>query len=90
MPKVYKGVEQYPLAGVSMRYTFDAKPDAPTQKHRQYYAMLGTRGIWEDGWVAAAVEITSFAQRWCGLIVSRFRTLRIPTAHNRILEAKEE
>ena len=40
--------------GVSMRYTFDAKPDAPTQKKRQYYAMLGTRGIWEDGWKAVA------------------------------------
>jgi arylsulfatase len=56
MPKVYKGVEQYPLNGVSMRYTFDAKPDDPTQKKRQYYAMLGTRGIWEDGWLAAAVH----------------------------------
>jgi arylsulfatase len=39
-----------------MRYTFDAKPDDPTQKKRQYYAMLGTRGIWEDGWLAAAVH----------------------------------
>lgn len=56
MPKVYRGVEQYPLSGVSMRYTFDAKPDDPTQKHRQYYAMLGTRGIWEDGWKAVALH----------------------------------
>jgi arylsulfatase len=56
MPKVYKGVEQYPISGVSMRYSFDAKPDAPTMKKRQYYAMLGTRGIWEDGWRAAAVH----------------------------------
>lgn len=55
MPKVYRGVEQYPLSGVSMRYTFD-KPEAPTQKKRQYYAMLGTRGIWEDGWKAAALH----------------------------------
>ena len=56
MPKVYKGVEQYPLSGVSMRYTFDAAPDAPTQKKRQYYAMLGTRGIWEDGWKVVALH----------------------------------
>lgn len=56
MPKVYRGVEQYPLAGVSMRYTFDAKPDAETRKKRQYYSMLGTRGMWEDGWKAAAVH----------------------------------
>jgi arylsulfatase len=56
MPKVYRGVEQYPLSGVSMKYTFDAKPDAPTQKHTQYYAMLGTRAIWQDGWKAVAVH----------------------------------
>jgi arylsulfatase len=55
MPKVYRGVEQYPLSGVSMRYSFEAK-DAPTQKKRQYYAMLGTRGIWENGWKAAALH----------------------------------
>jgi arylsulfatase A-like enzyme len=56
MPKVYKGVEQYPLSGVSMRYSFDTKPDGPTQKKVQYYSMLGTRGIWKDGWRAAAVH----------------------------------
>jgi arylsulfatase A-like enzyme len=56
MPKVYRGVEQYPLSGVSMKYTFDAKPDDPTQKHVQYYAMLGTRAVWEDGWKAVAVH----------------------------------
>ncbi len=56
MPKVYRGVEQHPLSGVSMCYSFDAKPDAPTQKKRQYYAMLGTRGIWENGWKASAIH----------------------------------
>jgi arylsulfatase len=55
MPTVYRGVEQYPLSGVSMRYAFDA-PAAPTQKKRQYYAMLGTRAIWEDGWKAVALH----------------------------------
>jgi arylsulfatase len=56
MPTVYKGVEQIPLSGVSMRYTFDAKPNDSTRKKRQYYAMLGTRGMWEDGWKAAAIH----------------------------------
>ncbi|MCX6247391.1 MAG: arylsulfatase [Bacteroidetes bacterium] len=56
MPASYNGVPQWPLSGVSMRYTFDAKPDAPTQKHIQYYAMLGTRAIWQDGWKAVAVH----------------------------------
>ena len=56
MPDVYRGVKQYPLSGVSMRYSFDATSDGPTQKKRQYYAMLGTRGLWEDGWKAVAVH----------------------------------
>jgi len=56
MPKVYKGVKQYPLSGVSMKYSFDAKPDGKTKKERQYYSMLGTRGIWEKGWKAAAIH----------------------------------
>ena len=55
MPKVYRGVEQYPLNGVSMRYSFDAAT-APTEKKRQYYAMLGTRGLWQDGWKASALH----------------------------------
>ena len=55
MPSVYRGVDQYPVNGVSMRYSFDSA-QAPTRKERQYYAMLGTRGIWEDGWKASAVH----------------------------------
>lgn len=55
MPEVYRGVEQKPLNGVSMRYSFDSA-DAPTAKQRQYYCMLGTRGLWQDGWKVAAVH----------------------------------
>ena len=55
MPSIYRGVEQYPLNGVSMRYSFD-DAQAPTTKKRQYYAMIGTRGIWQDGWKAAAIH----------------------------------
>src|SRR5262245_42927032 len=56
MPESYRGVEQYPLSGISMRYSFAATPDGATKKERQYYAMLGTRGIWEKGWKAAAIH----------------------------------
>jgi arylsulfatase len=55
MPKAYRGVEQYPLNGVSMRYSFDDSK-AKTRKQIQYYAMLGTRGIWKDGWKASALH----------------------------------
>jgi len=56
MPDTYRGVDQWPLSGISMRYSFDAEPDAPTRKERQYYCMLGTRGIWQDGWKASAIH----------------------------------
>ena len=50
-PAQVNGVDQTPLPGVSMRYTFGADAAAaPTTKKIQYYAMLGTRGLWQDGW----------------------------------------
>ncbi|MQY27847.1 arylsulfatase [Nocardia aurantia] len=55
MPAEYRGVKQYPLNGISMRYSFDDGA-APTTRKRQYYAMLGTRGIWADGWKASALH----------------------------------
>jgi arylsulfatase len=51
-PEVVHGVEQTPLPGVSMVYSFD-DAEAPTTKETQYYEMLGTRGIWHEGWKAA-------------------------------------
>nr|WP_255605130.1 arylsulfatase [Mycolicibacterium xanthum] len=56
MPDTYRGVRQYPMNGVSMQYSFDADPDGPTLRKHQYYEMMGTRGMWEDGWHAAAVH----------------------------------
>lgn len=53
MPDVLDGVKQSPLSGVSMAYSFD-QPEAPTTKEVQYYEMCGTRGIWRQGWKAAA------------------------------------
>ncbi|WP_395331753.1 arylsulfatase [Novosphingobium sp. BL-8H] len=53
MPEALDGVKQAPLAGVSMRYSFD-DTSAPTTKETQYYEMCGTRGIWHKGWKAAA------------------------------------
>ncbi len=55
MPDVVHGIKQTPLAGVSMVSSFD-NASVPTQKHVQYYEMLGTRGIWKDGWMATTVH----------------------------------
>jgi arylsulfatase A-like enzyme len=49
MPDVVDGVRQTPLAGVSMRYSFDDR-DTATRKETQYYEMLSTRGLWHKGW----------------------------------------
>jgi arylsulfatase A-like enzyme len=55
MPEVVNGYQQTPLAGVSMKYSFDGA-DTPTRKETQYYEMLGTRGIWHQGWKAVALH----------------------------------
>jgi arylsulfatase A-like enzyme len=53
MPAVVNGVQQHPLSGVSMTYTFDDAA-APTTKETQYFEMLGSRAIWHQGWKAVA------------------------------------
>ncbi len=55
LPDAVKGYTQHPLQGVSMRYSFDAAT-IPTAKHTQFYSMLGTRGIWHDGWKAVTTH----------------------------------
>jgi arylsulfatase A-like enzyme len=55
MPERIGGQAQSPLAGVSMRYSFD-NANAPTTKETQYYEMVGTRGIWHKGWKASTVH----------------------------------
>jgi arylsulfatase len=52
MPEIVNGHKQSPLSGISMAYSFEA--DGPTRKQTQYYEMLGTRGIWHQGWKAVA------------------------------------
>jgi len=55
VPEEYHGIEQQPLTGVAMNYSFDA-PDAPNAKKRQYYEMFGNRAIWVDGWKAVTLH----------------------------------
>jgi arylsulfatase len=50
-PDTYRGLEQMPISGVAMNYTFDDK-EAKTRKLVQYYEMVGHRGIYANGWKA--------------------------------------
>jgi arylsulfatase len=51
-PKVVDGHEQDPLDGVSFVSTFDSA-DAPEVKKTQYFDIMGSRGIYRDGWMAS-------------------------------------
>jgi len=50
-PKKVNGIEQYPMDGVSMAYTWD-DANAKDRHTTQYFEMFGNRGIYHDGWVA--------------------------------------
>jgi arylsulfatase len=52
-PDAVNGVPQIPLEGQSLLYTFD-HPEAPSRHTLQYFEMLGSRGIYKDGWFAGA------------------------------------
>ncbi|MBI3226885.1 MAG: arylsulfatase [Mycolicibacterium cosmeticum] len=49
------GITQTPLEGTSFAAALH-DPDSMTDKHTQFYSMLGTRGIWHDGWFANTVH----------------------------------
>ncbi len=50
-PTTYRGLEQIPVSGTSLHYSFGA-PDEPSHKRTQYFEMMGHRAIYDDGWKA--------------------------------------
>ena len=52
-PRIVRGVEQQPLDGVSLAYTFD-DADAEGRLRTQYFEIMGSRAIYHDGWMASA------------------------------------
>ena len=51
IPTHVDGVEQQPIEGTSLRYTFD-DANAPDRHTTQYFEMVGNRGIYHEGWTA--------------------------------------
>jgi arylsulfatase A-like enzyme len=52
-PRVVNGISQDPFDGVSFTSTFnDGK--AKEVKHTQYFEIMGSRGIYHNGWIASA------------------------------------
>ncbi len=56
-PETIGGHVQSAFDGISMRYSFD-HADIPGARATQFYSMLGSRGIWHDGWKAVTTHPT--------------------------------
>ena len=54
-PETIKGHTQSPLDGVTMRNSFD-NASAESSRKTQFYAMLGSRSIWHEGWKAVTTH----------------------------------
>src|SRR6185437_15417375 len=55
-PDVMDGVEQKPLDGTSLVYTFD-DAKAPNRHTTQYFELVGNRAIYKDGWMASTTPL---------------------------------
>ena len=51
-PLIVNGVPQIPIAGASFARTL-TDPSAPGGKKTQYFEVMGSRGIYHDGWMAS-------------------------------------
>jgi arylsulfatase len=56
-PETIKGHTQSQFDGVSMRSSFD-DASAESKRKTQFYAMLGSRSIWHEGWKAVTTHPT--------------------------------
>lgn len=56
-PMMVNGVQQAPMEGTSMAYTFDSAEE-PERHDLQYFEMFGNRGIYHKGWSAVTKHRT--------------------------------
>ncbi len=56
-PTMVNGVQQSPMEGTSMGYTFN-EPETPERHDLQYFEMFGNRGIYHRGWSAVTKHKT--------------------------------
>jgi arylsulfatase len=54
-PKIVNGIEQRPMDGISMAYTFD-DANAKERHTTQYFEMFGNRAIYHEGWYARTIH----------------------------------
>ena len=57
VPETFQGIDQQPVEGTSMSYTFPTNAvNLTTNRPKQYYEMMGHRAIWSDGWKAVTMH----------------------------------
>ncbi len=61
-PKMVNGIEQDPIEGTSLAYTFN-DAGAPEKHTVQYFEMFGNRGVYQDGWFARTVHRPAWKQK---------------------------
>ncbi len=54
-PKMVNGIEQDPIEGTSLVYSFNDK-DASEEHNVQYFEMFGNRALYKDGWLARTIH----------------------------------
>ncbi len=59
-PEFVNGIQQDPIEGVSMRYSF-GDPKAAERHETQYFEIFGNRGIYHKGWTAVTKHKTPWA-----------------------------
>ncbi|MGE5211410.1 MAG: arylsulfatase, partial [Acidobacteriota bacterium] len=74
LPEEYRGAKQVPLEGASFKASFD-DPKADGRK-TQFYSMLGTRGIYHDGWKAASVT-PAMPDAWAEFATQRWELFNV-------------
>lgn len=60
-PLIVNGVQQQPMHGVDMTYSFGEEA-APEARETQYFEMMGNRGIYHKGWTAVTKHRSPWVQ----------------------------
>ncbi len=61
-PKMVNGIEQDPIEGKSLAYSFN-DANAAEQHKVQYFEMFGNRGVYQDGWLARTIHRPAWMQK---------------------------
>jgi arylsulfatase len=61
-PKMVNGIEQDPIEGTSLVYSFD-DGNAAEQHKVQYFEMFGNRALYQDGWYARTIHRPAWRQK---------------------------